>query len=83
VSKNQRPYSNAEGETAREHATAEMSRKRKGGWLSCDLQKVVSSPLDGKWKLNNEKSSGICSYSLLRQVYPEIPMVHRTGTLTL
>jgi len=78
--KNWRPYSNAEGKTAREH-TSQMSRKRKG--TSRDPQTVLSFPLNGKWKRISQLFAVICSSSSLRQVYQELSTIHRAGALTL
>ena len=51
--------------------------------VSHDLQAVLSFPLNGKRKQNSEQPFGIRSYSLLRQVYPELSMINGTGALTL
>lgn len=71
MSRNQRPYSHAEGEVAREQHDAETSGKEKGA--SRDLQRVFSFPLKGRRKQSSEQSSGIrSSSSHVRQVYPEL-----------
>ena len=50
---NWRPYSNAEGEMAREHTPLQWVCVKEEG-LSCDLQAVLSFPLNGKQKQNSK-----------------------------
>ena len=49
--KNHRPYSNAEGKTAREHSLQRQAEKE---GQSCDSQSVLSFPLNRKQKKNSE-----------------------------
>lgn len=77
VSKNQKPYSNSEGETAREHMLqrwAERGEKRDILWLanSCIF------PSEWKWKV----LWGMQFFSSEKQV-PGKSDVHGTGALTL
>jgi len=48
VSKNQRPYTNAEGKTAREHALQRRAQRRDSPMT------VLSFTLNGKQKRNSE-----------------------------
>jgi len=63
------------------HCKDEQNEGKKG--VSGGMQTVSFFPLNGKEKQNSEQSSGICSCSLLRQVYLELSTIHETGALTL
>jgi len=64
------------------HTLYRRSAEEEG--MSRDLQKILFFPLNGEQKQNSAKSFGICSsFSLLRQVYPELSAIHRTGALAL
>lgn len=52
VSKNWRPYSDAEGEIAREHTHNDEQEGKKGHLMTCEW----SFPLNGKQKQNGEQS---------------------------